>query len=223
MSREDLYTPQTPRDESPQRKILSWKKNFKLSKVRIKNYLYFLIHKAILHQSWSILEWKFAEESSQIIRHQLPELYVTITYILLSIKDNNKNWSSELYFFRQDHTFIPRNIVRAAHGVGFGEILDLQKIEKEFLRESKNLLGNLVLLELSVTDDSRNVTLPVYKRGYKDHGSCTPDHKKGRNNGHSREPDPLYTSIGENPNEDVEFLDLVGSTEFFSFLRNQKK
>jgi hypothetical protein len=214
--------PQTQRDESPKKAVVKWQKLLKFNRVKIKNYLYFLLYKALKHKNWSLLEWKFAEEASKIIRHQLPELYVSITFLLLNMKENKKLWGEIEYHFEQSQDWLPRNLVRAAHGVGKGEIPNLSKVESEFLKSSTAIRGNLVLFEQGVEEDSRLVTDPIFKRGYKDHGSCVPDHKKGRNLGHSREPDPLYTKIGDNPEEDIEFLDILGTTEFYHFLNRMK-
>jgi hypothetical protein len=215
--------PQTPRDKSPKRCIKNWKVLLKFKKVRIKNYLYFLIFKALKRRNWSILEWRLAEEGSKQIRQQLPDLYCVITYLLLNMKDQKENWQNVNFLFNKNQDWIPNNLKRAAYGTGGGNIVDLLLIEDELQTSSEALCGNLVLLELGVEEDTRPVVLPIFKRGYNDHGSCVPDHKKGRNLGASREPDPLYSKVGDNPNEDVEFLELIGTSEFFHFLDRQKE
>lgn len=211
--------PQTPRDKSPKKSIQSWKIIFKLERMRVKNYLYYLIFKVISGKTWSILEWKFAEESMKQIGKQKPLLYSIITFQLLKMKEDPSGWQEAEYQFSKPTDWIPQRILRAALGISKGVgSSHLFKIEKILLTSSKELCGNLVLFELGVEDNTRPVTLPIFKRGYNDHGSCVPDHKKGRNNGKSRELDPPYVPLGVNLEEDIEYLEITGTSEVLHWL-----
>lgn len=217
-------TPQTQREVSPQKVSKHWKQILKKNKVRVKNYLYFLIYKSLLQQSWSLLEWKLAEESSKLIRNQLPELYILVTFLLLEIKERRDGWYGANYYFQKVPHWIPRSMVRTSYGVGRGESLNnFLIIQEELASLSETFLGNNLFFELGVTEDPRSVLLPQRKRGYHDHGSSVPAHKRGRNISLPGEPNPDVYSIGEDPLEDVRVLDLLGTTEFFFFQNHSKK
>lgn len=219
-----FLTPQTQGDVSPQRALRSWHRVLKNNKVRLKNYLFFLIYKSLNKQSWTILEWKLAEEGAILIRNQLPDLYSVITFLLLEIKDRRENWNGENYYFNEVPHWIPRSLVRGAYGIGRGITLDVLLIVQEKLRaDTQALLGNNVLLELGVTENPRSVTFPQRKRGYHDHGTYLPAHKRGRNSRLPSEPDSEFYLIGDDPERDLELLSIIGTSEFFFFLQRQEE
>lgn len=211
-------TPQTQSEDYPQKASRPWHRILRNKNVRLKNYLYFLLYKSLLQQSWSILEWKLAEEGSRLLRNQLPDLYVLITIQLLEIKNKGDDWNGANYYFTQIPHWIPRSVVRAAYGIGRGESLnDLISVQEELRALSQALLGNDLIFELGVTEDRRIVHHPQRKRGYHDHGSCVPAHKRGRNISLPGEPEPDSYQIGDDPVEDVGILEILSKTELFHF------
>lgn len=218
-----FLTPQTQRDEYPQKAIRKWNRVLKDNQVRLKNYLYFLLYKALTNQSWTILEWKLAEEGSKLIRFQLPNLYITVTYVLLFMKERKEGWNGSQYHFNQISHWIPREMVRAAYGVGKGQSLNnLLAVQEKLRTDSEALFGDLVLFELGVTEDQRIIHQPQRKRGYHDHGSRVPAHKRGRNIRLPGEPDTDILIIGDNPNEDVKILEILGPTEAYHFFFQER-
>jgi hypothetical protein len=219
--------PQTQGDESPKicpRPLSVLKKH----RVKLKNYLYYLFYQTVSGGTWSILDWLLANESCYYLRLSDPWLYSITTLLLLELRVKDKTSSQQgHYYFVKEPKWFAQNLLRAINGIGKDRKIqqDLLAVSTEFEQLSQELVrGNIVLLEAGVCEDKRSFTIPERHRGYDDHGTSVPDHKKGRVIEDSKSPDPEEIRLGKSLDADLEILDILGPIELqYFFLREKEK
>lgn len=225
---EVLYSSDPKGLKFPLIQVKNLEKEFKIKRVRVKHYLYYAIAKASRGKSLSLLEWDFIQRKIRYVRFQLPNLYLLVTKLLLQMKKKDVGeWHNHEFFWYKSQTWFDRATLRTAHGIAKDKDLSerLRQLDKLFHEESDKLVRNRVLLELGVQELKQlrvPVKKPQFKRGYDDKGHMTPEHEKRPKPEDPGEPNNSTLAFGEDPESDIEVLELLSPSELSFYQKTRK-